>query len=170
MSTRPEDGAQQQPTTLSGKSRLERFSRSVGRFFSDLNYLLKALGSYVILSLITFLLLLWPLWPHYQKAGFIAYKIATGGDPFNFTADVGHYRFVWTWLLLLHTIAWIAVPALIGTAVDAAYRVYEDRRYRAAKTLQKIMRKKAATLGLPETEIDNLVEQTMESFKRRRKG
>lgn len=173
MSTISEDSAKRSlptpsPARKPSFSQLERIGRSVGRFFSNLSYLLTALAAYCTLSFITFLFLLWKLWPNYQKAGFIAYEVATGGDPFNFTSAVGQYRFVWTWLLGLHVIAWLAVPILIGTAIDAAYRVYEARRQRTERILQKIIRKKAAEkLKLSDAELDDFVEQTMESFQQR---
>ncbi|HVF57451.1 MAG TPA: hypothetical protein VM934_14955 [Pyrinomonadaceae bacterium] len=145
----------------------ERLAHPVGRFFSNLGWLVKTLAIYLCLTFATFLALLVKFWPNCQKPGFIAYEIATGGDPFNFQSDFSREDWpLWTWLLILHVLAWLIVPILIGTAADAAYRVFEDRRSRAERKLRRIIRKKAAEkLKLTGDALEEFIEGTLEELR-----
>lgn len=147
--------------------RPRRLSHQVGNFLSKLNYLLLTLAVYFILALFTYAILLCTLWPAWRKAGFIAYEIATGGDPYNFFNEVANYPVLWEWLLILHLIAWLMVPILVGTAADAAFRQYEERRSETEKRLRQLIKNHARErLHLSEEDLDELVESTIEGFRR----
>ncbi len=146
----------------------ERFGPWAGRFFSSLGHLLGTLAIYAVLAVVTFLLLYFKLRPDYQMAGFIAYEIATGGDPFNFkdVVGVGDDRLVWTWLLIFHLAAWVIVPVLIGTAADAAFRAYEKQQARAERRLRRIIKKEARKrFQLTDDEADDFADKTLDGFR-----
>lgn len=161
----PRSQASSAPAT-DGETSFERFTHKFGRFFSSLNSLILALAGYLFISLITYVSLLAQFWPSYSKAGFITYEIATGGDPFNFQAELAGHHLLWHWLLSVHVGAWLIVPILIGTAVDAAFRQYEERQAEREKRLRKIIRKEARErLKLSGDTLEEFVENTIERFR-----
>jgi len=79
-----------------------------------------------VICLITYVVLRATIGPG-RGASFIAYEIATGGDPFNFKELAAPHPILWVWILILHAVSWLMVPVLAATAVDAAYRRWEQR-------------------------------------------
>ena len=146
---------------------VRRLSVWIGRLFSNPEALLYALLIYVALTAGLFLAMLWNLWPNVNDASFAAYEIATGGDPFNFKKDWGKDRLIWTWILVLHVVSWLIVPVLIATAIDAAYRIFEQTS-RAEKTLREIIGGTARNeLNLSDEEAKKFMEDKLEEFQRK---
>jgi hypothetical protein len=117
----------------------KRTGVAIGRFLSNFSYVLSTLLLHVLLSGITYLVLKIVLGSGKREA-FIAYEIATGGDPFNFSDIFSPHPILWAWILMFHVISWLIVPVLAATAVDAAYRVWEEKRLEVDKRLQEQMR------------------------------
>ena len=110
----------------------------LGRYLSNFASVIVTLVIYVVLSLVTYVLLVQEL-PTEKRPGFIAYEIATGGDPINFEADIQTHYWTWRWILLFHVVSWLIVPVLAATAVDAAFKTYEERRKRVSDQLSDRM-------------------------------
>ena len=121
------------------KLALSEISIKLGRFLSNLQYVLSTLVVYVALGFLTFFLLAIQSDINKTKAGFIAYEMSTGGDPYNFLAEVQHHSLLWSWLLVFHVISWLIVPILAATAVDGAFRSWEQKRLRLESKLMAIM-------------------------------
>lgn len=100
---------------------------ATGRFLSSFSYVLTTLTIYSVLCLVTYILLLMTLEPQ-DGPSFIAYEITTGGDPFNFREVAPSHPVLWIWILFMHILSWLIVPVLAATAIDAAYRQWEERQ------------------------------------------
>lgn len=106
---------------------VETAGRVTGRFLSSFTYVLTTLLVYAIICLLTYVFVRLTLGPN-EGASFVTFEIATGGDPFNFKELAVSHPILWIWLLLVHSMSWLIVPVLAATAVDAAFRQWEDRK------------------------------------------
>lgn len=130
-----------------------------GRLLSSFTSILTVLFIYVVLCLVTYLVLRITLGPE-AGPSFITFEIATGGDPFNFKELAISQPVVWIWILAIHTASWLMVPVLVGTALDAAYRKWEERRLALDLELSREMSRilKEYT-GVPKDEADRIAQQ-----------
>jgi hypothetical protein len=117
---------------------INSLGEKLGHFLSNFTYVLITLLSHIGLTISTYVLLSYEL-PSEKSARFIAYEIATGGDPYNFVGDMQSHYWTWRWILLFHIISWLMVPVIAATAVDAAFRIYEHRRAELSATLSDRM-------------------------------
>lgn len=154
------------PPARSGNSRPDRLNRWLGRFLSNLKYLVAALIVYVALSLATF------AWLALQsstraKAGVIAFDVATGSSPLLYESYVRPFSSVlWLWLSAFHVVSWLLVPIVVATTIDATYRLYENRRLRAEKRLRRRIRKFGSRrFGYVGVELEDFTEQTLETIQ-----
>jgi hypothetical protein len=106
----------------------KELGEKTGRVLSDFTYVLGTLMFYIVLGLATYIVLKTRLPVETGRAGFIAYVIATGGDPSNFAKELEIHYWSWRWVLAFHIISWLVVPLLGAAAIDVAYRMYERRR------------------------------------------
>jgi hypothetical protein len=136
---------------------IDELGLKVGRFFSKFRSIILVLFLYLIISLITFFALACSLYPDYRKAAFTAFEVATGGDPYNFS-ELNKFTYLWLWILSLHIISWLLVPVLMATAIDAAYRIWEERRVMLERDIMSKM-----------DEVLNLVPDLTEGERERRK-
>jgi hypothetical protein len=135
----------------------------LGRSASSKKFLLTTLLVFVALWLMLFVSLYVQLFD-FEKAGFIAYVVATGGDPFNFR-DLSEQRFIWIVITILHVFSWLIVPVLIATIIDAAYRVYEERGLRARRIVRKqLLEIGMEYAGLSGEELNKFVEEQYNKF------
>jgi hypothetical protein len=145
--------------TFSFSKYADKAGTAGGRFLSSFNYLLIALLIYIVLCLVMYLVLNVTLGPN-AGASFITFDIATGGDPFNFKEVAFSHPVVWVWILVVHAVSWLMVPVLAATAVDAAYRKWEERRLALDMELREEMgRILNAYAGLPKDEADQIAQQ-----------
>ena len=100
--------------------------RSTGRFLSNFGYVLTTLVIYLFFCLVTYAVLRIGLGAD-AGPSLITYIIATGGDPYNFKELSTTRPVIWGFIIVLHIFSWLIVPVLAATAVDAAYRKWEDR-------------------------------------------
>lgn len=145
----------------------------LGDFFSSIRKLLIALAIYVALWIGLFAALYWEL-SNFREAGFIAYIIATGGDPYNFK-DLGEkYPFIWAYISIMHVASWLIVPVLIAAVIDATYRQYEAARRREERKMQRLMQKhvrdlvskyKEAQGNITQADLDIIVDQAYDKFE-----
>lgn len=149
---------------------IERIGNWVGRFLSNFSFVLVTLLGYLILSLGTYLWIAIDLGYFVGKPVNIAYKVATGSDPLEYVGDLHQFWFLWAWILVFHVISWLVVPVLAATAVDAAYRVVEERKTRAERNLRTKLAAIGRKRGFSGLELDNFIEETLESFRLRLKG
>lgn len=145
-----------------------------GRFLSSFSYVLTTLFVYFVACFITYLALRIGFGPD-QGAAFIAYEMATGGDPYNFKELAPAHPVLWVWMLVLHLLSWLIVPVLAATAVDAAYRKWEERRQELDLELRdEIGKLLKAHVGLQEEEANQVAHQLLEDEQKklanRRKG
>lgn len=131
----------------------EGLGNRIGHFLSNFTYVAITLGVYIFLSIVTFIVLFWVFSPEYGKGFLIAYGVTTGGDPLGFADELDGHKLVWAWLLILHLLSWLVVPVLAATAVDAAYRVVEQRRTRATKELNNQIGEVGKEIGLSDEDI-----------------
>ncbi|HJR06896.1 MAG TPA: hypothetical protein VJ842_06550 [Pyrinomonadaceae bacterium] len=103
-------------------------SAKSGKYLSNITYVLSTLLIYIAFSILTYIWLVIQLSPQRNKAAFIAYEMATGSDPYNFAIDLQGFFLLWNWILVFHIISWLIVPILAATAVEATFRVYEQRK------------------------------------------
>jgi len=105
--------------------------------------------------------------PREEGPSFIAYAIATGGDPFNFSELAQPHPLLWVWILIVHVLSWLIVPVLAATAIDAAYRKWEERREELEVELQSEMCGVIERqLGLGKEEADLIAAQLLHANKR----
>lgn len=151
---------------IKGGKLIDKLGLKLGRFFSNFRAILWVLGLYVVMSVVTFLALACKLYPNYSKAAFIAFEIATGGDPFNFSGDLNKFTYLWLWVLFLHLISWLLVPVLTATAIDAAYRIWEERRIKLERIIMSRMDKVLDQVsGLSEAEKERRKREALESLR-----
>lgn len=144
-------------------SRLTLFTNigeATGRFLSDFSYVLSTLVAYVLLSVATYvsIKLVVPSGPVGHL--FMAYELATGSDPLNFVTTLQRHRLLWYWILAFHILSWLIVPVLAGTAVSAAFHVWQEKRaaldQQLLATMGNVIR---AHGGLSEAAARELLEQ-----------
>jgi hypothetical protein len=147
-------------------TRLELFGGSLGRFLSNLRYLGWTLGVYGGLSLGTYAWLAIQFGTVKGKAITIAYDVATGGNPLAYTGEVKpSFPGLWIWISVFHVLAWVAIPVLVATTVDATYRLYEQARIRAERRLRRRIRNHGRKkYGLSGIELDDFVDKTIETI------
>jgi hypothetical protein len=144
----------------------DRVGLKVGKFLTSLTYLVATLLVYAILSVLTYLWLSFTL-SNSGSAGFIAYEISTGGDPFNFRTDLAQHVWLWRWILLFHVLSWLVVPVLAATAVDATYRLLEQRRLELDRRLMSTMINVVVQeLKLEEEEAERVVLKARKSMEK----
>lgn len=105
---------------------ITKTGRATGRFLSNFGYVLTTLIIYVLFSLVTYGVLRVGLGAN-AGPSLITFIIATGGDPYNFKELSTTHPVVWGFIIVLHVLSWLIVPVLAATAVDAAYRKWEER-------------------------------------------
>jgi hypothetical protein len=138
----------------------------LGRFLSNFTYVLLTLFVHIGLTILTYILLSYAL-PAEKSAGFIAYEIATGGDPYNFVGDIQSHYWTWRWILLFHVISWLIVPVIAATAVDAAFRIYEQRKAELSATLSDRMEDiMIRHLGLSPEDAEKLALKTRQEMEK----
>jgi hypothetical protein len=141
---------------------------TAGRFFSSLTYVLSALLIYITLSVLTYMWLAFQLAPAHGKASFIAYEVATGGDPFNFAGDLQQYNLLWVWILIFHAISWLIVPIVAATAVDLAFNAWEEKRLELdERLLDQMSEIIGGQLGIPQEEARRRAFEARESMKKK---
>ncbi|HKP86149.1 MAG TPA: hypothetical protein VJZ26_08635 [Blastocatellia bacterium] len=138
---------------------------TLGRFLSDFRFVLLTLLVHVILAMLTWLLLAINIPPEKASAGFLAYEIATGGDPFNFKECFQAHYFLWTWVLVFHVASWLIVPVLAATAVDAAHRIWEERQLSLDKYLRTQVKELLDLTKLTPEEKSNKVEELLDGAR-----
>jgi hypothetical protein len=151
--------------------RLTRVGKSIttklGEFLSIWQYLFFSLGIYVVLGLGNTVLIRWAADVSWNKASWIAYEIATGGDPFNFYNELQPYWLLWIWMLSFHVLSWLLIPILVGTAVNVSIQSWEQRR---ARLREKLVERVAAVLaekgGVAAEGSLSLAEQLVSSIER----
>ena len=145
---------------------LDRVGLRVGKFLTNLTYLVVTLLVHAMLSVLTYFWLSFTL-SNPGSARFIAYEISTGGDPFNFSADLAKHVWLWRWILLFHVLSWLVVPVLAATAVDATYRLLEQRRLELDRRLMSNMINVVVQeLGVEEEQAERLVLKARKSMER----
>jgi hypothetical protein len=143
-----------------------RAIRGVGRFFSNPQYLLVSLLAYLGLCLLLYILVLSKLPLDYDKAAFVTFDIATGGDPYNFTADLISNKLIWTWALVIHLLSWLIMPVLIAMVVDAAYNFFEEGKIKAERKVQKRIRQIGRdNLKLSGDNLEEFVDEQIELMR-----
>jgi hypothetical protein len=139
----------------------------LGGFLSNLTYVMSTLLIYLVISILTCIWLLFQLAPQYSKAAFIAYEMATGGDPYNFASELQQYFILWIWVLIFHVISWLIVPVLAATAVDAAFRTYDMRRQELDENLLARMEDIIIKYGgIPAETAEKLAIEAQEKLER----
>lgn len=146
-------------------ARMESWISGVAHFFSNFTYLTLALIIYMLLSGGTWLALRGTLAPDYGKAAAIAYTVATGGDPYNYTKDLAQYFCMWQWIRLFHIISWLAVPVLIATAIEAAHRANEARTNEWEMILLDEFEHLGRELGYSGEELNDFIKKRLRQLK-----
>jgi hypothetical protein len=145
---------------------IANLSAELGKFLSNITYVLFTLFIYIVLSLLTYIWLLFQLAPQRNKAAFIAYEMATGSDPYNFVADIQQFFFLWNWILIFHIISWLIVPILTATAVDATFRIYEERKRNLHERLFATMERIISNYGgIPEDKAESFAIEAREAME-----
>lgn len=141
-----------------------RVSSLTGRFLSSVPNVLSTLGIYVVLSWLTYFVLTGVYGFDQGKAFRITYAVAGAGDPFALP-DVQQHYWLWRWLLVFRVLAWLLIPVLVATAVDAAYRVFETNKKRSEARVRRQMRKIGREqLNLTGSALDEFVNEQYEQF------
>jgi len=144
---------------------LERAGSKTGAFLSHFPSVLITLLVYLSLSVVTWGALCWKFYPDWKKSLVIAYTIATAGDPLPFRSDFRSSLLLFSWLLFFRIIAWLLVPVLVATAIDASYRSWETRRREAEARILRHLRKYAKEeLRLTGSELDQFIKDAFIDF------
>ncbi|MDQ3802256.1 MAG: hypothetical protein M3416_00135 [Acidobacteriota bacterium] len=147
-----------------GKKLTHKIVGVTGDLSSSPKFLLGMLFLYFAMWLALFLALHIQLF-EFENAGFIAYEIATGADPFNFK-DLGKHPLIWTLISILHVMSWLVLPVVIAVVIDATYRIYEERRLRAEKKVKRRIRQIGREhLGLSGDALEEFVEEEYDSME-----
>ena len=133
---------------MSKHTRTQRLGVKTGRLLSKFSFVLATLGGYVALSLMMYLWLAIDLSQWRGNAAVIAYDVALGGSPLPYAAVVSPFPFLWKALEIFHAFAWLIIPVLAATMVDAAYRMFEEDRRRKERALRRSIRRWAKNQGM----------------------
>ena len=148
-------------------SHTNKVGSAVGRFLSSFGYVLTTLIVYLVMCFATYLVLRIGLGLG-NGASFIAFEIATGGDPYNFKEIAASRPVLWMWMLALHVLSWLIVPVLAATAVDAAYRRWEARVQELDEALQdELSGILERHVGLPQIEAGQVAEQMLKEAQKK---
>lgn len=144
-----------------------RLGASLGKFLYSLTSLMLALGVYIILCVFTFVLLRIYLDPS-QNPDLVTYIIATGGDVDTYLPILRAHNIAFYWVLIFHVISWLIVPILAAAAVDGAYRLYEQHKIKAARSVELTMVELLKlNTDLPDDQIAEVVQKEIKSWKSR---
>lgn len=139
-----------------------------GRLLSNCSFVAVTLGCYIILCLIMYLWLVIDLSQWLGYSAIIAYDLALGGSPLPYVHVLSDYPVLWRALKIFHGVAWLIVPVLAASMVDAAYRTYEqDQRRKELKLRRSIrawVRNRLKSQQLTEAEVVDLTEEAEEFF------
>ena len=143
---------------------------AVGRFLSNFSYVLGTLGLYLFLSAVTFIWLAIDV--DRYRAATITYDVATGGNPLEYIGELQRpYPVLWGWIVFFHILAWLVVPVLAATAVDAAYRKWDERKEEAERRLRKIFRIVGRDqLKLSGSQLEEFEDTWIDAMREIRKG
>lgn len=148
----------------------QRLVVRIGRFLSTFSFVACTLGGYIVLSLLIYLWLVVDLSHWTGHAGVIAYDVALGGSPLPYGALLSDFPFLWKALQIFHFFAWLIVPVLAATMVDAAYRLYEENQRRKERKLRRSIRRWGKLRGLTGEELSDFVDEALDTFPMRLKA
>jgi hypothetical protein len=149
------------------RERLNKWGKRWGRYFGDFTYLLFTLCSYLLVSILTWGLLSRNLGTPWGRAGTIAYDVATGTSPTNYSSEIKQsFPWLWIWLGFFHILAWLIVPVLAATTIDVLYRLHDEEKGRTEKRLRRRIRKFAqANNQLTGVHLEQFVDNTLEHIE-----
>lgn len=140
-----------------------------GRLLSNWKFVAFTLVGYIALCLIIYLWLVITLGRWLGYSAIIAYDVSLGGSPLPYVHVLSDYPVLWRGLKAFHAIAWLIVPVLAATMVDAISRTYvEDQRRKELKLRRSIrawVRLRLKNQHLSEAEVADLAEEAEEFFE-----
>jgi hypothetical protein len=156
-------------------ARKEKFLVKTGRLLSNSGFVARALAGYVLLSFTMYLWLVIDLGHWRGDSGVIAYDVALGGSPLSYDIVLSRFPFLFIALEVFHGLAWLIVPVLAATMVDAAYRTFEEDRRRKETELRRSIGRWARKQGMSTEAAKEFTDEAMDTFplglkKKGRKG
>jgi hypothetical protein len=138
----------------------------IGRLLSFSRFLVRFLFVYLAVSIANVFLIAWVTGATYSESSWIAYEIATGGDPFNFYNQLRPYWFLWIWILIFHVVSWLLVPILVGLSVTSITASWAERRAQLKKQLQTLLSELYTThAGMSPSEAEKLAIEMLSSME-----
>lgn len=135
-----------------------------GRLLSKFSFVAGTLGGYIVLSLLVYF---WLAMDFSQWRGYpavIAYDVALGGSPRPYAEILSNSPVLWKAIQVFHVIAWLIVPILAATMVDAAHRMYSENQLRKERNLRRSIRAWGRARKIPEDELRDLIDEALDSF------
>ena len=156
-------------------TRKEKLVVNTGRLLSKSGFVAGILGGYVMLSFMMYLWLVLDLGHWRGDSAVIAYDVALGGSPLPYDIVLSRFPFLLIALEVFHGVAWLIVPVLAATMVDAAYRTFEEDRRRKERELRRSIGRWARKQGMSVEEAKEFEDEAMDTFplglkKKGRKG
>jgi hypothetical protein len=150
--------------------RVERLVVRLGRLLSKFSFVAGTLGIYIVLSLLIYLWLVVELRHWTGDAAVIAYDVSLGGSPLPYCLLLSEFPYLWKALEVFHFFAWLIVPVLAATMVDAAYRMFEENQRRKERQLRRSIGRWGKQMGYEGDELRDLVDEAMDTFPLRLKA
>lgn len=142
----------------------ERLVVRTGRLLSKFSFVAGTLGGYIILGLIVYLWLVVDLGQWRGYPAMIAYDVAFGGSPLPYAGVLSNFPVLWKAVQIFHVVAWLIVPVLAATMVDAAYRVFEENQRRKERKLRRLIRAWGKIRNIPEDKLRDLIDEALDTF------
>jgi hypothetical protein len=142
----------------------EKLVVSIGQLLSKFSFVAGTLCGYVFLTLIMYfwLVLDFSQWRGYPPM--IAYDVAFGGSPLPYADVLSNSPGLWKAVQIFHILAWLIVPILAATMVDAAYRMFEENQRRKERRLRRSIRAWGKSRNIPEEELRDLIDEALDTF------
>lgn len=153
----------------------ERLVVRIGLLLSKFSFVAGTLVGYIVLSLLMYLWLVVALSQWRGYPAMIAYDVAFGGSPLPYAAVLSNYPVLWKAVQIFHIFAWLIVPILAATMVDAAYRMFEENQRRKERKLRRSISAWGKSRNIPEEELREMIDEALDTFplwlkRMRRKG
>jgi hypothetical protein len=94
----------------------------------------------------------------------IAYDVAFGGSPLPYADVLSNFPVLWKAVQIFHIVAWLIVPVLAATMVDAAYRMFEENQRRKERKLRRSIRAWGKSRNIPKEELQDLIDEALDTF------
>jgi hypothetical protein len=138
-------------------------------YLADLKVLMWILVAYAALAFGTYIALTLCLETGGTSTPFvIAYGVVTGSDPIPLYSDFKGHNWLYGWILFIHLLSWLFIPLIAAAALDAVYRINEEKKNKGKRDLEIIFRGIGERMGLTGATLEQFIILSVDSLSRKK--